>query len=781
MLENATRLCETSAGTMYLFDGDAWLVATTVGMAPGFTPGRTAGPLRPHPETGLGRVMRTLQTVHIPDLPSLLDQLAEPVAMAAVAEAGVRSLLVVPMLKKAELIGAISLYRGEVRPFTEKQIDLVENFAAQAVIAIENARLLTELRGRTAELSESLRQQTATSEVLGVISSSPGNLEPVFDTILENAMRLCDADMGQVYRLEGDTLHVVGRRGALPAYEAFLKERGAFRSMPNEPPAIAMRQKSPLMLADARATDAYRKREAGAVAAIELGGVRTILLVPMLRDGEAIGVILIYRHEVRPFGQKQIALVENFAAQAVIAIENARLLAEIRARTDELARSVGELTALGDVTQAVNSTLDLQTVLTTIVSNSVQLSQTDAGAIYVYEEDTAAFRLRATFGMDESLIAAIGQQQINLGTSGIGEAASRRTPQQIPDLAAEPVNPVTGIILKAGFRALLVIPLLGRDHIVGALVVRRRAPGEFPPSTIELLQTFAAQSVIAIQNARLFHEIEEKSRELAIASRHKSQFLANMSHELRTPLNAILGYTELILDDIYGAAPPRMREVLERVQTNGKHLLGLINDVLDLSKIEAGELVIERADFSLREMLQGVYVAVEPLAATKQLALRLDVPPGLPVACGDARRVSQVVLNLVGNAIKFTDAGAVEISAAAANGSLTVAVRDTGPGIDPTDQQKIFEEFQQADNSSTRAKGGTGLGLAISRRIVEMHGGRLWVEFGAGRGLDLLLHASHHPRDERMSKILVVEDQEDNRRILRDLLTAQGIRHGRGA
>jgi signal transduction histidine kinase len=293
---------------------------------------------------------------------------------------------------------------------------------------------------------------------------------------------------------------------------------------------------------------------------------------------------------------------------------------------------------------------------------------------------------------------------------------------------------VTDIVLAAGFRAILVMPLLRPDRIVGLLVVRRRMPGAFAPATVELLQTFAAQSVIAIQNARLFSEIEEKSRQLAVASQHKSQFLANMSHELRTPLNAMLGYSELILDDIYGATPPKMREVLVRIETNGRHLLGLINDVLDLSKIEAGQLVLTLGDYSIKELAQGVYVAVEPLATNKKLALRLDLQPDLPPAHGDDRRIAQVLLNLVGNAIKFTDAGEVTIRASAADGAYTIAVRDTGPGIAAADQGKIFEEFQQADNSVTRRKGGTGLGLAISKRIVEMHGGRIWVDSEPGKG-----------------------------------------------
>jgi signal transduction histidine kinase len=240
--------------------------------------------------------------------------------------------------------------------------------------------------------------------------------------------------------------------------------------------------------------------------------------------------------------------------------------------------------------------------------------------------------------------------------------------------------------------------------------------------------------VIAIENVRLFEEIQEKSRQVEEASKHKSQFLANMSHELRTPLNAILGYTELVLDGIYGEAPDKMRGVLERIQTNGKHLLGLINDVLDLSKIEAGQLVLSLNDYSVKDMMQGVFVAVEPLAGNKKLNFKLEVPPDLPPARGDERRLSQVLLNLVGNAIKFTDTGEVAMKAAAANGGYTVAVTDTGPGIAEADQAKIFEEFQQSESAHTKAKGGTGLGLAIAKRIVEMHGGRLWVESKLGSG-----------------------------------------------
>ncbi len=345
-------------------------------------------------------------------------------------------------------------------------------------------------------------------------------------------------------------------------------------------------------------------------------------------------------------------------------------------------------------------------------------------------------------------------------------------------VAVEQAAPVQQIVLEAGYRARMTVPLVGADRVFGVLVVRRKATGEFPDRTMDFLQTFAAQSVLAIQNARLFREIQVKSRQLEVASQHKSQFLANMSHELRTPLNAILGYTELILDNIYGDMPQRMRGVLERVQSNGKHLLGLINDVLDLSKIEAGQLTLSLDDYSINDVVQNVVTAIEPLASEKSLALKVELPSDLPTAHGDQRRLAQVLLNLVGNAIKFTDSGEVTIKAAAVNGAYTLSVRDTGPGIDPADQVKIFEEFQQADDSSTKTKSGTGLGLSIAKRIVTMHGGRIWVRVRAWPRLHFFHQSPGQCRatsgTNMTRRVLVVEDQEDNRAILRDLLAHAG-------
>jgi GAF domain-containing protein/anti-sigma regulatory factor (Ser/Thr protein kinase) len=722
MLENAVRICGANFGNISRWDGSTLHLMAAHNTPPAFAEFRKRSPIRHDSTSVTARAVASKRVVQVADLaaePAYIER--NPEKVAAVELAGIRTMLAIPMLKGNEVIGAFGLARQEVRPFSDKQIALATSFASQAVIAIENTRLLTELR-------RSLEEQTATSEVLQVISSYPGNLEPVFKAIVISATRLCEAKYANLWLFADGALQLVSTVLALE------RLRGPpIQPAPGTGLGRMIRAQAPIQIADVLADQGY-PRDDPLWSYVEREGMRTLLCVPMIKEGELIGAISIYRQEVRPFTDKQIELVKNFASQAVIAIENARLLTELRQRTDELGRSVGELRALGEVSQAVNSTLDVETVLLTIVTKAVQLSGTEAGAIYVFDDVQREFHLRATYGMEHEMIDALTQRRIGLDDPNVTLALAQDEPIQIADLKEQAPSAVNEIILRAGYRALLVAPLLRGEEIVGLLVVRRRTPGAFPQNTVDLIKTFAAQSALAIQNARLFHEIEDKSRQLEVASKHKSQFLANMSHELRTPLNAILGYTELILDSIYGEAPEKMRSVIERVQTNGKHLLGLINDVLDLSKIEAGQLSLSLSDYSLAELVQGVYVAVEPLASQKSLALTTNIAKGLPVGRGDERRLAQVLLNLVGNAIKFTETGEVAIEASHSNGSFSVAVRDSGPGIAAADQAKIFEEFQQVDNTSTRQKGGTGLGLSISKRIVEMHGGRILVDSELGKG-----------------------------------------------
>ncbi len=440
------------------------------------------------------------------------------------------------------------------------------------------------------------------------------------------------------------------------------------------------------------------------------------------------------RRRIEAFSQREIALVTTFADQAVIAIENARLIEELRDRTADLGRSVEELKMLGKVGQAVSSTLDLKAVLSTILTASLGVTMANAGAVFRYIRAERAFRLVEAAGWDEALSRSVSELHVAETESAMGEATARRTPIHIADLAARPSAPLRDAALAAGFHSALIVPLVGAERVFGAITLMRHEAGEFPPETVRLMQTLASQSVLAIQNARLFREIADKSEQLALASQHKSQFLANMSHELRTPLNAILGYAELLVDGIYGVLPEKAQGVLERVQNNGKHLLALINDVLDLAKIEAGQLTLTLENYLLPEVVRSVVVATEPLAAAKGLKFTATIEDNMPRAHGDARRVSQVLLNLVGNAIKFTDQGEVEIRAKSEKSQFVLTVRDTGPGIADADQERIFGEFQQIDNSDTRKKGGTGLGLAISKRMVEIQGGMISVKSALGRG-----------------------------------------------
>ena len=372
-------------------------------------------------------------------------------------------------------------------------------------------------------------------------------------------------------------------------------------------------------------------------------------------------------------------------------------------------------------------------MLDTLAASAGRLCQAENVQIFLRDEDV--YRLAAHNGFSPEYQEYVRLNPIapSRGTL-VARTALEVAPVHIPDVLADPEYTWHQGRRLGGFRAMFGVPLLREGKCVGVMAMTRTSPQPFTPKQMELVTTFADQAVIAIENVRLFDEIQETSRQLAEASQHKSQFLANMSHELRTPLNAIIGYTELIIDGIYGETPEKTLTVLKRVESNGRHLLGLINDVLDFSKIEAGQLKLALADYSMKDVVYKVYSAVEPLAAKKHLGFRLDVPPDMPAGHGDEQKLTQVLLNLVGNAIKFTDAGEVTIKVAPANGSFSVAVHDTGPGIDPANQEKLFEEFQQADNSITKAKGGTGLGLAISRRIIEMHGGRLWVDSSPGNG-----------------------------------------------
>jgi len=722
MLANATRICGAEFGMLWLAEGDGFRPVALHGVPPVLAEMRRREKVfYVDPETPLHRLAQTKQLEHIADAtrePAYIKGL-QPFK-EFVDAFGARTFVMVPMLKDAASLGAMAIYRKEVRPFTDKQIELVQNFAAQAVIAIENTRLLNELRQRTTDLTESLEQQTATSKVLEVISHSAFDLQAVFETVAESAVRLCGADRAFIYRFDGELLRLAVAFNTSQALKDFISQNPP-RPDRNSGAGRAALERRTVHIPDALADPDYSYAK-------DVEKIRTVLAVPILKGDDLLGVMAIYRLEgVRPFTDNQIALVETFADQAAIAIDNVLLL-------DELRHSLQQQTATADVLKVISrSTFDLRAVLQTLVESAARFCAADK-AIIIRERGGVFYNAEAS-GYSREFMDYIKNIPIKAerGTAA-GRALAEGRLVHIADVKADPEYTLVEAPKLGDFRTILCVPMLREGVPIGVLTLTRSEVQPFTDKQIELVTTFADQAAIAIENVRLFDEIQDKSRQLEEASQHKSQFLANMSHELRTPLNAILGYTELMADGAYGEPSDETLGVLKRLEANGKHLLGLINDVLDLSKIEAGQLVLELSDYSVQDIAQTVRSTLEPLAADKKLAFKVELAPELPPGHGDGRRLTQVLINLVGNAIKFTDAGEVAIKADAHNGSFHVSVRDTGPGISSADQARLFQEFQQADNAITKKKGGTGLGLAISKRIIEMHGGRIWVESQPGQG-----------------------------------------------
>ena len=453
----------------------------------------------------------------------------------------------------------------------------------------------------------------------------------------------------------------------------------------------------------------------------------------MLREDKLIGVITTWRREVRPFSDKQVALVKTFADQAVIAIENVRLFQEIQERTRELQVSLEEVRALSDVSRAVSSSLDMRDVFDAVAGYAVNLSKSDGCGVFEFNPTRQAFDVVASHNLSKAFLSAIHRRTIDLGKTTIGQASESGQPIQVPDMSETYDYPFREFALEAGFRSVLTVPMTG-NHLVRGIVLLRRSPGQFDDRVVDLLKTLASQSKVAIENARLFSEIEDKGRQIEAANRHKSEFLANMSHELRTPLNAIIGFSEVLLDPSLKVTEEERSQFLTDVLSSGKHLLGLINEILDLAKIEAGKMELQIEPALMSDILESVQNTMRPLAVKKDIDLQVEsgeLPEPFPM---DGARVKQVLLNLVGNAVKFTpEGGRVWVRADFEDGVVRVEVGDTGPGIAAEDHERIFLEFQQAGSEAGKPQG-TGLGLALARKFVEMHKGKLWVESEVGKG-----------------------------------------------
>ena len=725
---DAARLCGASDAVLFRLEGNTLRGVAGLGTLP-----LPTGDLLPAVRgTVAGRSVVERRPVHVHDL-SAEPPDEYPESRAYHHEMSRRTLLAVPLLREGVPTGALLLRRDEVRPFSDREVDLLKTFANQAAIAVDNARLFEELEAKTHDLARSLDEVRALSEVSQAASSSL-DLAQVLDTVLRHALALSESDAGMVVEYAPASRSFVSL-ASHNLSESFLE---GMRRTPVDPEEGVLKRAyesgQPFQIPDIEAVPQFILR-----APSKAEGLRALLAAPIPGVSVNRGVV-VFRRAAGRFDDRVVKLLVALAAQSKVAIDNARLFNEVQSQQSRLSELSKNMEQLYRLSTSLQEPLSLREQLHRVLEGASQMGLLDR--IYIWAVSAEADRLvnlaGAGFAADEwrdfdgaeipLVEAGAMYRAYQTGTALLFDEA-HPLPEELR------LKPPYSELRAIRSKSLLIVPMIARGVTVGVLAGDNK-PSRRPilPSTVDLVQTFASHAAVAIANARLFQAIEDKNRQLEAANRAKSQFVANMSHELRTPMNAILGYTELILDDTYGELPEKIRGVLERVEKSGRHLLGLINDVLDLSKIEAGQLTLSLADYSMKGMVQSVFLAVEPLAAEKQLDLRFEIPPDLPTGRGDERRLTQVLLNLVGNAIKFTEAGRVVIGVTVADNRFVVSVSDTGLGIAPEDQEKVFEEFKQVDDSSTRNKGGTGLGLAIARRIVELHGGRMWVDSALGRG-----------------------------------------------
>ena len=670
-------------------------------------------------------------------------------------QAGYKSVGYFPIRVAGTSLGCVVYNGREARQLTHEEVRLLRSMCDQIGVAINNINLFEEVKEKTAQLEganrrllESLDQQTRIGEVLRAMARSPSNLQGLLDAMIINAVTLAHADAG-VIRLHDEA-------GLFP-FVAYHRDKGP--KLPNllsRPLRIDEESASTRSIRERKAVHILDIRNEGSSfhGPVDQTPARTVLAVPMMRQDQAIGTIVIFRDVVEAFTEHQIEMVTTFADQAVIAMENVHLFRELQNRSNDLARSVEKLQGLSAVSQAVSSTLDLQTVLASIVSHAVALSGADVGAVCEFRERERNFKIQASYKLNEELIEVIEKGHFSFEQTVLGRAVASRQPVQVPDILTDGNYSLVHVIQNMNVRALLGVPLMRDSTVLGALVVGRQSAGEFPKETVDLLRTFSSQSVLAIQNARLFRDITEQRQELESANRRlkeldklKSDFVSNVSHELRTPLTAVEVLIDNMLDGITGSLNDQQSRYITGIKESADRLARLIDDLLDLSVIEAGKLALHPGPFSLASLMMTVAETLKPMAEEKHIRLQAGDLDANLMAWADRDKVAQVLTNLVSNAIKFTPAGGgVDVSVRSDREEwLQIRISDTGPGIAPEEANKIFDEFYQLRQPGEKKTGGVGLGLAISKKLVEMHGGRIWVESGLGKGSSFSFTLPAHP------------------------------------